>query len=882
MMKLDKNMGMLVGAIVLIVVTLGGSLFLSLRAMRQVTDGVTTTVIPIENELNGVSDSLASSFEWQSRINATGDKASYDETVASRGEETLEGHLQRLRAVLEASDADVPDGATGRLATLEEELVAFREQQAKLSSSVGRRHELNARFNERVQEVNTDLGAFLQSLESLQGRVRLEYVSKLADLDDAVTSTTVAAITHGTDRATYDALQDLRPDAVRLGLQLGKIGLTNDTDALNSIVANEVGPTVGSVKRRLDDIQELVAENPGYAAEVTQLRDDFMNVVELGSGESSDSLRGLRRSILDELAVASDVRDEFQNTASNLSTGANAVQADAKQMVDALEEFAVVSMSRSQWISILAGLVALIAVGIALGRIAQSVRSLEEANAELVGLKEELENANAVLETKVKERTAELARREVAVRGLLNGLAEGVLEVSLEGEARDERSSVVEEWFGPQPAGQPASDYLFDKESKQVAFQMGLEQISMDILPVELCIDQMPSRRVLPDGRVLELDYRPATDAEDGVQGLLVIMQDITSQLEAERAQRETQDFQRLVEQILQDRDGFVRFVEDGSSLLSKIEKTEKLGVVKLALHTLKGNCAVYGASELAELCHDLESTLQSAAEAEDARLPSATEVRSLREAWERMLQRVAVFSTTGEEARVSVLREELEHVAEQLRPVDAALSERLELWLLESVEAELERLGRRASRVADKLGKPVQVEVSGNGIRTTPGFARELLGELVHVVRNAVDHGIETAEVRAARGKDAAGSLRVEASAAPGELRLCIADDGEGVDWERLRAIAVERGLPHASHGDLVDVMFSSGVSTAERVTEISGRGVGTTATKKACEELGGRVEVQSWKGVGTEITFVLPVPSGTKVVSDEAPVTAELERAS
>ena len=250
MMKLDKNMGMLVGAIVLIVVTLGGSLFLSLRAMRQVTDGVTTTVIPIENELNGVSDSLASSFEWQSRINATGDKASYDETVASRGEETLEGHLQRLRAVLEASDADVPDGATGRLATLEEELVAFREQQAKLSSSVGRRHELNARFNERVQEVNTDLGAFLQSLESLQGRVRLEYVSKLADLDDAVTSTTVAAITHGTDRATYDALQDLRPDAVRLGLQLGKIGLTNDTDALNSIVANEVGPTVGSVKRR--------------------------------------------------------------------------------------------------------------------------------------------------------------------------------------------------------------------------------------------------------------------------------------------------------------------------------------------------------------------------------------------------------------------------------------------------------------------------------------------------------------------------------------------------------------------------------------------------------------------------------------------------------
>jgi HPt (histidine-containing phosphotransfer) domain-containing protein/uncharacterized membrane-anchored protein YhcB (DUF1043 family) len=880
-MKLDKNMGMLVGAIVLIVLTLGGSLFLSLRAMNQVTDGMTTTVIPIEDELNGVSDSLASSFEWQSRINATGDKKSYDETVASRGEETLEAHLERLRSVVEASDADVPEGAEDRLATLEEELIAFREQQSKLSSSVGRRHELNARFNERVQEVNGDLGSFLQRLESLQGRVRLEYVSKLADLDQEVNGTTVAAITHGSDRATYDALQDLRPDAVRLGFQLGKIGLTNDKDALNSIVANEVGPTVGSVKRRLDDIQELVEGNPGYAAEVRELRTDFMSVVELGSGESADSLRGLRRSILDELATASDVRNDFQLTASNLSTGAKAVQSDAKQMVNALEEFAVVSMSRSQWISILAGLVALIAVGIALGRIAQSVRSLEEANAELVGLKNELENANAVLETKVQERTEALAQREVAVRGLLNGLAEGVLEVSLDGQARDERSSVVAEWFGGQPEGLPACDYLFEEEAKQVAFQMGLEQIEMDILPVELCIDQMPGHRILSDGRVLEFDYRPASNAEDEVQGVLVIMQDVTARLEAERAQRETQDFQRLVQQILQDRDGFVRFVEDGSSLLAKIQKTEKLGVVKLGLHTLKGNCAVYGASELAELCHNLESTLQNAAEADEARLPTPAEVQSLHDAWERMLQRVAVFSTTGEEARVSVLREELEHVAKQLRVVDASLSDRLERWLLESVDAELERLGRRASRVADKLGKSLEVEVRGNGIRTTPGFARELLGELVHVVRNAVDHGIESADIRAARGKDAAGSMWIEATASPGELRLSISDDGAGVNWERLRAIAKERGLPHTTHRDLVEVMFSSGVSTAERVTEISGRGVGTTATKKACEALGGRIEVSSKPQEGTQITFILPVPKGTKVVSEAGPA-APLERAS
>lgn len=205
-MKLDKNMGMLAGAIVLIVVTLGGSLFLSLRAMQEVTAGMTDRVIPIEDELNGVSDSLANAFEWQSRLNATVDQASYDEVMASRAEGGLDGHLHELRTLFEQADAVAPEGARERLSTLDGELAEFREQQTKLTSSVGRRHGLNARFNERVLEVNKTLGTFLQQLESLQGRVRLEYVSKLAALDQSVTPASVRAITHGSDQATYDAL----------------------------------------------------------------------------------------------------------------------------------------------------------------------------------------------------------------------------------------------------------------------------------------------------------------------------------------------------------------------------------------------------------------------------------------------------------------------------------------------------------------------------------------------------------------------------------------------------------------------------------------------------------------------------------------------------
>ncbi|MGH1344636.1 MAG: ATP-binding protein [Nannocystales bacterium] len=884
-MKLDKNMGMLVGAILLIVVTLGGSLFLSLRAMQEVTSGMTDRVIPIGDELSGVSESLANAFEWQSRLNATVDQESYDEVMATRADASLDAHLLKLRTLFEQADAVAPEGAQERLSTLDRELAEFREQKTKLTSSVGRRHGLNARFNERVLEVNKNLGTFLQQLESLQGRVRLDYVSKLAALDESVTPASVRAITHGSDRATYDALQDLRPEAIRLGVQLGKIGLTNDLDSLNSIVANEVGPTVGSVKRRLDDTQELVSDNAAHTAEVQQLRKDFLRVVELGSGETEDSLRGLRRSILDEIGVAADVRDEFQTTASNLGHGAEAVQADAKSMVAELKKFAVVSVSQSQWIAILAGLVALVAVAMALQRIAQSVRNLRTTNAELVKLKEDLETANSVLESKVQERTEALAQRELAVRGLLNGLAEGVLEVSVDGLAGDERSAVVTEWFGPQAPGQPAAEYLFDLESQQVSFAMELEQVAMDILPVELCLDQMPSRRTLENGRVLEFNYRPApsTDEDGAVKALLVIIQDITSRLEAERAQRETQEFQRLVQHLLEDRDGFVRFVEDGSGLIAKLKETKRTGVVKLVLHTLKGNCAVYGAAELAEISHDLETALQDAADDGEPRLPTASELESISEGWDRMLERVAVFSSPTNEEQVSVVREELEHLVDLLKPVDSGLSERLELWLLEPMEAELQRVGVRAERVAEKIGKMVDVDVQSHGLRTTPGFARELLGELIHVIRNAVDHGIEDAELRAERGKSARGSLKVEAALhRESELRISITDDGGGIDWTRLRAIGAERGLPHSTHEELVELMFSSGVSTAEQVTELSGRGVGTTATKRACEALGGHVEVHSEHGKGTEIAFIVPLSPTVKVKALPVEPAPAIERAS
>lgn len=130
-----------------------------------------------------------------------------------------------------------------------------------------------------------------------------------------------------------------------------------------------------------------------------------------------------------------------------------------------------------------------------------------------------------------------------------------------------------------------------------------------------------------------------------------------------------------------------------------------------------------------------------------------------------------------------------------------------------------------------------------------------------MHVVRNAVDHGIETGEERVAAGKPLEPTLALKAYTSGDALVIEVADDGRGIDWNVIARKASDAGLPAHSPGDLADALFADGVSSRDVVSELSGRGVGLAAVKQACEDLGGKVEVLSRKGRGTQFLFRLPL---------------------
>jgi two-component system chemotaxis sensor kinase CheA len=176
-------------------------------------------------------------------------------------------------------------------------------------------------------------------------------------------------------------------------------------------------------------------------------------------------------------------------------------------------------------------------------------------------------------------------------------------------------------------------------------------------------------------------------------------------------------------------------------------------------------------------------------------------------------------------------------------------------------------RLPRAARDLARKVAKQVDVAVSGAEIEIDRAILEELSDPLLHVLRNAVDHGIELPHLRLLAGKPATGRITVAARRERDRVLLEVADDGKGMDPVRLRAAAVARGTVRAelaaqlSDREALMLACLPGVSTAETVTDVSGRGVGMDAVKKVIESVGGELEIDSAPGAGTRFTFRLPL---------------------
>ena len=173
------------------------------------------------------------------------------------------------------------------------------------------------------------------------------------------------------------------------------------------------------------------------------------------------------------------------------------------------------------------------------------------------------------------------------------------------------------------------------------------------------------------------------------------------------------------------------------------------------------------------------------------------------------------------------------------------------------------DRLYRLTRQTGKEVGKKVNLELRGGRVEIDRGVLDQMMSPFEHMLRNAIDHGLETTEQRLALGKPEFGEVLVEVRQEGNELVLILKDDGQGLNLDSLRAKGVEKGLISADASEqlVTGLIFEPGITTASALTTLSGRGIGMDVVKNKLSDLGGRIDVTSQAGVGTTFTIYLPL---------------------
>lgn len=448
----------------------------------------------------------------------------------------------------------------------------------------------------------------------------------------------------------------------------------------------------------------------------------------------------------------------------------------------------------------------------------------------------------------------EVARRTRAIQSILDNVTFGFLVIDRDLAIREGFTRSCAALFGRAPVvGESLGGLLGLAESEHSELSLSVDQVFEDLLPEEATLDQIAERFAV-GGRVLHVDARTIRDHAGAVEALLLTVSDISA-LEAARKESRLRE---VLIGILQQRSAFEQFVADTRAMLRAARSQLDDGtLLRRVVHTVKGNAASWGLDEVVEVAHTIETRELLDAPALD-RLAGA--VRGFLEAHQKILE----LDYERAESAYAVTGSDLQRLREVAASSD---SEAVRRWVSGVVQRPArELLGPVATfvtKLAERLGKEVDFELVGGDLLVDADVMRPVLRNLPHLIRNAIDHGIEPAWERG--DKKPRGLLSVTLSEASASWEVAVVDDGRGVPVEAIGRRAVAMGLVKdeqlsaMSPSERVQLIFVDGVSSADRTTDISGRGVGMSAVQAAVRARGGTVELTSDER-GTRVLLRVP----------------------
>lgn len=502
---------------------------------------------------------------------------------------------------------------------------------------------------------------------------------------------------------------------------------------------------------------------------------------------------------------------------------------------------------------------------------------------EMTAMNEELENSYHELDKKVEQRTHELKEAMDAIKLLMDNTDEGFLSFNTDMLVEKNYSSECDAIFGKSITTLPFDELLFPENAE-------LREFIKNILPkilrekrsstAEMYLSLLPDEVEMRQ-KMIRLEYKILDDPlKNTEKKMMVILRDITEKRILESKIEEERNILKMVIKVLLNREDFLETVLDFKQFIATDFFRESLTDIYRIVHTFKGTFANFEMTHTVNLLHEVETQLS-----DNKDILQRMDYQELSDYLNHF------HLNTGLEEDYKVLKSHLDKDffekerqmtldPERIRKIEAQILTQLPDVNHKALLLSLKKLRYVAfisllnnypdyvSRLAQRMGKWLNpVVIVGTEVLVDKDRFKDFSRSLVHLFRNAVDHGIEPVEERIEKGKQEYGNITITVTEEANHLVLQFKDDGSGLNMEKIKQKAIEKELvPLCNIEELEDqdfyhLIFDDGFSTTEEVTTLSGRGIGLSAVKRSVEELDGEIAVDSKRNEYTIFTIRIPL---------------------